>query len=345
MTTPQAIQALPTELPSSNSNTAAVLPGNGNRNLQRRMTGAAEVLDFSNLDLVCPINAEEITTRWMNPYIPTPGQTIKNYPVGVVSFIFRMLKSYAASAARGRGVLPFIHPTQMKQQPSSSPLTACLSLVRMFQNLLPGSENTAVAILQREMENITELRETYDSMSLLAAFQAYLIYAMVLFFNVGQDCHDYLRQAMINLQELSHATSRRGLQCAVDQHRIRPRWEEWIVAETKRRTLYLMYLFDSVLSAHQGLHTYLGNELQGLPAPANKSLWQAQTRRDWERTYNIYLAEWVERGLSIDEFWPIPPDFDNSRIAKRRSRVDHWLEDIDEFGTMLYAIMSCTHGG
>lgn len=154
-----------------------------------------------------------------------------------------------------------------------------------------------------------------------------------------------MRSAMMNLQELACSSSRQGLVCSADQRRVRPRWEEWIIAETKRRTLFVMYLFDSIFSTQEGLPTFLGTELQGLPAPANKLLWHAQPRYDWEREYNVYMAEWVEGGLTIDELWPIPSELDGLDIVKRRTRVDQWLENIDEFGTMIYAIVSCTHGG
>ncbi|GJC89573.1 hypothetical protein ColLi_12411 [Colletotrichum liriopes] len=60
--------------------------------------------------------------------------------------------------------------------------------------------------------------------------------------------------------------------------------------------------------------------------------------------YNIHLTEWPEGGLRIDELWPIPEDLDEDEINKRRSRVDAWLEDLDEFGTMIYAVTSGTHG-
>jgi hypothetical protein len=106
-----------------------------------------------------------------------------------------------------------------------------------------------------------------------------------------------------------------------------------------------MYLFDSVVSTQENLPTYLGTELQGLPAPAAGSIWEASSRPEWEQAYNLFLAEWMEPGLAIDELWPIPPDMDEAGVARRRGRVDHWLEDIDSYGTMLYAVVSCTHGG
>ncbi|KAK6831800.1 hypothetical protein RU639_002885 [Aspergillus parasiticus] len=302
-------------------------------------------LDFSDLELVCPINADEISNRWLNAYMPIPGQTVKEYPAGIAAFIFRILKSYAGVAVQGRGILPFIHPKQVMAQPTGSPLGTCLSLVRICANPLLGSENTTASVLQREMSTLYESRDRYNDGFLFAAFQAYLIYTMVLFFRLSQSRSDFFRRAMTNLQELACSSSRRGLVCAADLRRVRPRWEEWIVAESKRRTLYIMYLFDSVLSSQEGFPTFLGTELQGLPAPANTLLWQARRRYDWEREYNMYMAQWMEEGLTIDELWPMPAHLDESEIVRRRDRVDLWLESIDEFGTMLYAVMSCTHGG
>ncbi|KAI1372494.1 hypothetical protein F4677DRAFT_264015 [Hypoxylon crocopeplum] len=304
-----------------------------------------ETLDFSSLELLSFINVDDISNRWLNSYIPVPGQKVKDYPATITSLIFRLLKSYAVITVRGRGVPPFVHPSQMTAASTRPPLSSCLSLVRICEKPLPGSEGVAADVLQREMNNLYEQHGTYDDVTLLSAFQAYLIYSMVLFFRLGDVANQFLRPAMMNLQALACSSGRGGLVCTVEQQRARPRWEAWIVAEAKRRTLYTMYLFDSVLSAQDGLPTFLGTELQGLPAPANKSLWSAQSRHGWATAYNVYLADWPEGGLCIDELWPIPADLDEAGILRRRNRVDHWLEDIDEYGTMLYAVTSCTHGG
>ncbi|PYI07045.1 MFS general substrate transporter [Aspergillus sclerotiicarbonarius CBS 121057] len=311
----------------------------GNGRCMRCSSEGQTEIDFSNLDLLCPINADDIRNRWIQAYIPVPGQTIKQYPTGVSAFIYQILKSYAAVAVHGRGILPFIHPKQLMTQPTGSPLTTCLSLVRMCSNALPGSADAAASVLHREMYNLYELRERYSDEALFAAFQAYLIYAMILFFRLNQACNDHFRTIMTNLQDLACASSRGGVVCAADQRRARPRWEEWIVAEAKRRTLYVMYLFDSILSTHEGLPTFIGTELSGLPAPANRLLWQAGTRYEWEREYNIHMAEWMEGSLTVDELWPIPDDLGEAGLARLRDRVDRWMENLDEYGTMLYAIM------
>lgn len=304
----------------------------------------SETLDFSELELFSPINVDDISNRWLHTYIPVSGQKVKNYPPTITSLIYRILKSYVAVAIRGRGAPPFVHPSQVMSTSASPPLSTCLSLIRICENPLPGSEGVAADVLGREMNNLYEQCATYDNVTQLAAFQAYLIYSMVLFFKLGQISGPFLRQAMMNLQQLACSSGRGGLMCIAEQQHTRPKWEAWIVAEAKRRTLYAMYLFDSVLSAQDGLQTFLGTELQGLPAPTNKSLWRAQTRQEWETSYNIHLADWLAEGLRIDELWPMPADLDESGHLERRNRVDTWLENVDEFGTMIYAVTSCTHG-
>lgn len=310
-------------------------------------SGASETLDFSNLEVFSPINVDDIRNRWLNPYVPVPGQKIKEYSANTTFFISKILKSYAAVTVHGRGVPPFVHSSQVMATSSSPPLSTCLSLVRMCEKPLPGSESVTADVLQREMSRLYAQRETYDDWSLLATFQAYLIYSMVLFFRLGDTSSSFLRQAMMNLQDLACCSSRQGVMCIAEKHHSRPRWEAWVVVEAKRRTLFTMYLFDNVLSALDGLQTFLGTELEGLPAPSNKSLWRAQTRHEWETEYNVHLVDWKEGGFRIDETWPIPTDVlgDEAELLERRNRVDKWLESVDEFGTMIYAVTSCTHGG
>ncbi|KAJ0109767.1 hypothetical protein J7T55_004316 [Diaporthe amygdali] len=294
-----------------------------------------------DLELCCPINADDIASRWLNPYVPIPGQEVKEYPGHIKAFIPKILASYASVAVRGRGFPPFVHPAQLQPLLARPPLSTCLGLVRICEKLLPGSEGAAADVIQREMSILYEQHASMDDgLTLLSAFQAHLLYSMVLFFRLGHLAGQSLRRAMMDLQDIASLCSRRGLVCLAEQQRARPRWESWIIAEAKRRTLYTMYLFDSVLSTQEGLPTFRGNELQGLPAPTGKYLWEAQTQRDWETAYNTHLADWADSGLRLDELWPAPSWLDESSLVERRKRVDQWLDDVDGFGTMIYAVSS-----
>ncbi|KAG8169639.1 hypothetical protein KVR01_000384 [Diaporthe batatas] len=295
-------------------------------------------------DLVCPINADYISSRWLNQYVPVPGQTVKDFPGHIKAFMPRILGSYASMAVRGRQLPPFIHPAQMHPPLARPPLSTCLSLVRICERLLPGSDTTAADVMQREASSIFEQHAAMtDGITLLSAFQAHLLYLLVMFSKLGHLVGHSMRRMMMDLQELASLCSKRGLVCVAEQNRARPSWESWVVAEAKRRTLYTMYLFDNMLSTHEGLPSFFGTELKGLPAPSSRSLWEAKTPQDWEGEYNNDLADWAGPGLSIDELWPAPSWLDVAGLAERRKRVDQWLEGVDGMGTMLFAITSSLH--
>ncbi len=346
----------------------------------------------ADAELHCPINADAISMRWMNAYVPTPGQPVKAYQPTTVSFMRRVLKAYAGVAVRGRGIPPFIHPSQLALSGTAAPtsaLSTCLSLVRICSDSLAGAHATAdaaAAVLMREMDRLYADTapaapglgsdgpqplppQLINHWSALGVFQAYLLYALVLFFQLEVETDPFRRQAIVALQWIACASARRGLICTFEpsqpssllddpsssnsnrresRESRAPHWAAWVIAEAKRRTLYTMYLFDSVLSAHDGMPTYLGIELSGLPAPGSKALWEAASPAAWARAYHAHRAEWAAVGgyvLSIDELWPLPPAIDAAALALRRRRVDQWLEAVDEYGMMMYAVTSRTHGG
>lgn len=294
-------------------------------------------------DLVCPIDAETIKNRWLGSFVPEPGQQHKAYSLAVLNYIAKMLKSYASATVHGIRIPPFVHPTQIISDHSKSTLATCLSLVHKCDNLPADEHHFVRETLRREMNILYDTKSSSDGYLLLEAFQAYLIYALVLYFNLEPSPKSILRETLMQLQDIACATAKHGLICVSEQERGLPQWESWIVVEAKRRALYIMYIFDSLLTSYDNLPILLGKELRGLPAPTSSKLWRAASRKEWELEYNRHLSDWAHP-LNIEELWPMPPDFTEGEIMKRRDRIDRWLETVDEFGTMLYAITSCTHG-
>ena len=292
-------------------------------------------------DLYCPIDADAIQNRWLNFYLSEPGQNHKQYPVNVTTFISRMLNSYVDVVVSGSGIPPFIHTTH--EAICVFALSACLTLLRTCHNPQAGSESSMVDAIQEEMKNLCSQHSSYNDTELLIAFQAHLIYCMLLFFRFPSLSHSFRRQAMMDLQTLACASSRGGLACVAERTGARPRWASWILAEAKRRTLYTMYLFDSLLSAEEGTPTLLGTELEGLPAPARRELWTAETREEWDVAYARFQGDRAHT-LRIEELWPLPKGVDRAGQNARQTRVQRWLQEVDEFGTMLYAVTCCTHG-
>lgn len=304
---------------------------------------ASQFLDFSDLELTCPIDADAICNRWLNSIIPIPGLPAKSYPFRIATLIHRTLKAYASKVVHGRGHPPFVHTQQLSARSDDSPLLTCLNLARICERPTTTGHDIAANVLKQEMNRLHALCGSCDTAALLAALQSYLIYIMVLYFQLQYGTNAFLRDIMITLQDIASSACKAGILCSAEQHHARPKWEAWIIAEATRRTLYTMYLFDSLLSSQDNLPTFLGLELTGLPAPASQQLWQAQARHDWETKYNVRLAAWPAGGLRIDELWPVPTNLDEVGVRTRQERVEQWVGDVDAFGMMLYAVTCCTH--
>jgi hypothetical protein len=149
---------------------------------------------------------------------------------------------------------------------------------------------------------------------------------------------------LINLQTLSSRLAQTGLVCSSELTQSRPDWESWIIGEATRRTVYAMYLFDNVFNAMNGMPSFVGEELEDLPAPAEKVLWEARDRGIWEREYNAFLARWEGGGLKLGELWPRIEGDEDDGDGERKDRVERWVGDVDEFGMMLYAVVVHTYG-
>ena len=312
---------------------------------ERNKDHTTNLFDQGTAELICSIDATAIQNRWLRAFIPEPGQQMKSNPPGIEAYIGRILKSYTSAIIHGSNLPPFVHEQQMNPTSRSTPLTNCFSLLALCKSRMPRSEGMAQGLIEQKMAKIFDRRSSYDGATLLSTFQTHLIYVMTLYFNLGQQGSPSLRQHMVNLQQLACETSMQGVVCTAEWDHSRPRWNSWIQAETKRRTLYIMYLFDNLLCVRDGLPIFISTELKGLPAPASKRLWRASTEGEWKAAYNAYLSEWDRAGLHIDELWPMPFGFSEDAILERRRKVGKWLESVDEYGTMLYAVTICTHGG
>lgn len=204
----------------------------------------------------------------------------------------------------------------------------------------------ANALLQLYADKPQIQHKTYAQTDLLAAFQSYLLYATTAFFHPLSSATN--RSSLVdhttlsNLQELASTLSLSGLLCTaeISERPSRPDWPSWIIASAKRRALYAMYLFDNVFNALSNVPTYVADELAQLPVPASKALWEATERAVWEREYDLHLAAWEGGELRIEELWF---ERETDSVA-RRARVERWVEGVDEFGMMLFAVCAHIHG-
>ncbi|KKK18307.1 hypothetical protein P175DRAFT_0481575 [Aspergillus ochraceoroseus IBT 24754] len=304
---------------------------------------ADDGLDFTKVDLVPSQNAENIRDRWLRPYIlPPPGQeeTPKLYNPFTLQYISRVLSTYPHVMLKDGDVPPIIHRCQVSGPTMPVALANCYSLVRMCIQAAPGSEMMVVSTVEKEMERLAiETSGLYD-IELLSAFQAYLLYSIMLYFSLPSGSSAVNDKTMITLMEMAFRTARNGLFSASEISHSRPTWESWIVASTKRRAIFTMYLFSSVYNADRSLPNFIADELRGVYVPEGKSLWEASDRKLWMREYDRHLLSWEDGMFEISELWKSP----ETGSAVRRKRIERWLRTVDEYGMMLFAVCAHIHG-
>jgi hypothetical protein len=292
-------------------------------------------------NLICNIDASAIENRWLNAFIPEPGQRPKYTSPAVTAYVGRILKAYTAGMIRHGHLPPFIHPGQLDPVSVPSSLHRCFTMVGVCGK---GDRGLAAKLVEDELASLTAERTDMDPNGLLQAFQAYLIYVIILYFHLDQQDSAVLRHHMINLQQLASETCAQGTIDIAELEQTRPRWLSWIHVEAKRRTLITMYLFDNLLCVRDRIPVLVATELTGLLSAASKYLWQASSEDQWKTAYNTHVADWNEGGLHLEELWRPPPNSSKEVIQRRQGRIDHWLEDADEFCLLLYAVTSNTHG-
>lgn len=193
------------------------------------------------------------------------------------------------------------------------------------------------------MARILHEYTSYDGQTMLAAFQAYVLYVMTQYFQREQIDRSVLRQNPMHLQQIASSAASIGTTTLAELCENRPDWSQWILVESKRRTIYTMYLFDNLLCASDQLPTCVAVELSGLLAPSGRALWEANSLQEWTRSYNLQMSAVDGGGLRIEELWPAPGDASQEQLRVREGRVSTWLEDLDLFGNMLFAVTSATY--
>ncbi|GAD91571.1 hypothetical protein CNBE1820 [Paecilomyces variotii No. 5] len=315
-------------------------------------------LDFANLDLVSIADSTQIRNRWLETFLPSDNQIPKTFLPYTVQFLSCVLGSYPKYMLRDACVPPIIHGLQVDTNELPLALANCYSLVRMWETRAAGSEAIVTSTVQREMERLIEevfvtkcriilhctdvefQRESYGHMELLAASQAYLIYAIMAYFSPAQGVQLVDSSTIIHLQEFSSRLALGGLIPAAELIHTRPSWESWIVGSAKMRVIFATYMFNNIFNSTNQVPVYLAEELGDLPVPGNKLLWEAKDRITWEKEYDRHLSLWEDGNLRIFELWRSP----ETGSPNRRKRIQQWLRSVDEFGMMLFATCAHLHG-
>ena len=139
--------------PQSPSQTPSLQSNLGFRN-EFNEYWASDALSFTDINLICIVDPTSIRNRWLADFIPSITDRVKIYSPGVSSFIARVLKTYPQMLLNKGQLPPFIHPSQLSGPDLPTPLANCLSLVRLWDGQVRGSETIVLETVKKEMDRL-----------------------------------------------------------------------------------------------------------------------------------------------------------------------------------------------
>ncbi|KAJ4295415.1 hypothetical protein N0V90_007427 [Kalmusia sp. IMI 367209] len=282
----------------------------------------AAAAQATNIDLLCTVDASRVRDRWLEGWVPRPGQQPKELRRGTAVFIHGVLKTYPQVLCRG-DFPPIVHGLQRVGRKLPRTLENCASIARMWEGQVGAG---VICIVQRQK---------YDPFALLAAFQAYIMYVTLL---LDPSAEPVVPQSiMLDLQDFAHTIALTGLEHPWERPAApqRPPWRAWALAEAKRRSLFAMYMLDDVVNTFSSQSCILGDELADLLAPCSAKLWGADDESAWRRLYDVHVGEWEGGGLRLGELWP-------STGTKDEERVGAWVRDMDALGMVIFSVTTAT---
>jgi hypothetical protein len=128
------------------------------QNPEFRSAGAQHrnTTDYTTIDLVSATESALIRDRWLQSFLPTPGQRAKVLPPHTVQFLSCVFRSYSRKLLRPGSFPPFVNPLQVVEGELPQALANCFSLVRMWVGREQGSDIMVVEIVRSEMERLLD---------------------------------------------------------------------------------------------------------------------------------------------------------------------------------------------
>ncbi|KAF2004894.1 hypothetical protein P154DRAFT_616643 [Amniculicola lignicola CBS 123094] len=277
-------------------------------------------------------------TSYQRPPVPNsivPFQLHNNIADQSAMLILQQFRGFPARMLRRDNLPPFIHP-RWQRSVLPEPIAVCNRIVGIFStrtvDITPFVWRTVLAEQKRW------LQEDVTGEDLLAAVQAQLIYTVMRIIDPGDGsaeaskvnrellsiggclCESFSRLSGSLLHENETLTVIMG-------------WQQWIFAESRRRTACAWLLLARIVSVKTGLFCHVRENIENVPLPSGKMLWEATSEAAWEtemiqtfdRTHDSYPKTF---GSLLDVHA-------NNSDPSSAQQLDNWTANVDSLGTMM----------
>ncbi|KAL7908112.1 hypothetical protein GGI35DRAFT_53757 [Trichoderma velutinum] len=274
--------------------------------------------------------------------------------------ILGQVLAYPAMLVKGHTLPPFIHSRcslddslthdcakAQKHSCLRRTLSICASLVGMWLDKTPVNSPFVWETIYNEIARLQKEHESYDSETLLESIQALTIYILLQAQDTETLAKNDVKFLLITLGEVGqklHATL--GYNTFIDTTEKPLCRETWVLYESTRRTLCLLYVVEMFLEI-----TLRQNEARccqsfaAAPLPCTRELWEVPSTYEWSKRYSEFL-----RGRAVDKILTLA-DYKLSHQLSAEELVSgtgtgegggsitqdviRWCEGLDQFGTLI----------
>ncbi|KAE8451057.1 hypothetical protein EG329_004729 [Mollisiaceae sp. DMI_Dod_QoI] len=258
------------------------------------------------------------------------------------NFLWSRIASYAIDF--DKSILPpFVHRRCLMKDSTAQnldfanlpePLANCKNIIAMYLQKTPACTQLVHKTLLLEVQRLhTEFHE-YDESTTLYSLQALTIYVILL--AADRDHCNLLRIiTRVAMGEIAHAVQKQGYYCVSEKRGNFPTWDDWVLQESKRRTLIVLHLMDRLIYINIGKPASCTN-LNKIPLPCSKQIWLAQTPSSWEDEYKKYLSlrhgsEMPDIGGLQEAYRADARDFENDLVQD----LSKWSKEVEDLGSLL----------
>lgn len=260
------------------------------------------------------------------------------------TLILQALRSYPQLMLRRDTFPPFIHPRNHNALSENSglpePIENCIGIAQIFASRTTETAKFVWRTIRTEQKRIMDEIDHLSKGDLLAAIQAFTIYVIMRIIDDHIDHSGYDIFTLLSFQQLSLAFRELCGQDFCQEEQSHPSWiwEDWIFAESRRRTALVWFFIDRVIYIKTGVPCDTSENFRELPVSSPKILWEARDAAVWQLEYRTLMArpEALRFFGTLIDCRVKTGDRANARV------LDLWNSDVDSIGYLLNLAVSMT---
>lgn len=260
------------------------------------------------------------------------------------SFLLQNLQSYATLLATST-LPPFIHSTSLPfpepdqsqiptcaTPPSQPILEICKSIISLYTTKTPATSSFIWRTITVEKDRFMNEYLESNEWELLGMLQAITLYILLRIFDEDSFSVDFDRELVRTMTEIAIKAEQFKLVCHAEVEGQRPHWQEWVLLESKRRTVTLLFILHLMfdIKPEQRAKSKVG--LTVLPLPAHKSLWEAKTEDEWIVKYDEMLR--LREGRGYLRYLDLM-ELGKGNGGERMKDLNAWMVSGDAFGILV----------